>query len=72
MKFLNELAMTLILVAVMIGAVAGAVFTFAGDPGDGAGPGAFGGGCAIAFAILLHGLMLSEKPKEDTKKDSGK
>ena len=62
--------MRLILVALALGAIAGAIGVVDSGPGAGAGSGAFGGGCVIAFAILLHGIMLSEKREEDTKKDS--
>ena len=73
MKFLNELAMSLVLVALALGAIVGTVYAFAPDPGqDGAGPGALAGGFAIAFAILLHGVMMCEKREKNTKKDSGK
>jgi len=68
MKFLSELTTSLILVALALGAIVGAVYAFDGD--SNMGPGAFGGGCAIAFAIMFHGMMMTEAREQDTKKDS--
>jgi hypothetical protein len=72
MKFLSELITSLILVALALGAIAGAACTFEGYPNkDVAGVGALAGGFAIAFAIMFHGMMTTEAQEQDTRKESG-
>ncbi len=69
MKFFNELVLGIIMTVLAMGAVAGAICTF-GDPNNtAAGPGAMGAGCAIAFAILLHGMLTTMSDEDNPKKD---
>jgi len=71
MKFLSDLMMSLILVGLAIGTIAGAACTFEKYPNrDVTGPGALAGGFAIAFAIMIHALVTSNAREQETKKDS--
>ncbi len=72
MRFLTDVVMGLVLAGLALVTIAAAICTFEAHPNrDSAGPGALAGGCAVAFAILMHGVMARQPAEEATDKGSG-
>lgn len=73
MKFLADVMIGMILAGLAVVTIAAIGCTFAPVPDvDATGAGALGGGCAVAFAILMHGAMARERAGEGTDKGKGR
>ncbi len=71
MRFLTDVVMGLVLAGLALVTIAAVACTFEGYPNkDVAGVGALGGGCAVAFAVLMHGAMARQPTEEGTDKGS--